>query len=115
VYTVTDVDGDPLTNTLMTKWSISGESLFSMASFRFCATQYCVLHFTTRVFGHSAISPFLGGYGSESLDWFFLYMYIYIDIHIYINIVDLGNAEWHNIVRKKREYISWIVYVALFH
>ena len=30
-----------------------------LASFRFCETQY--LHFTTRVFGHSAISPFLGG------------------------------------------------------
>jgi len=30
-----------------------------LASFRFCATQH--LQFTTRVFGHSAITPFLGG------------------------------------------------------
>jgi len=30
-----------------------------LASFRFCETQY--LHFTTRVFGHSAITPCLGG------------------------------------------------------
>jgi len=29
-----------------------------LASFRFCETQY--LHFTTCVFGHSAITPFLG-------------------------------------------------------
>ena len=35
------------------RWSLS------LASFRFCETQY--LHFATRVFGHSAISPFLGG------------------------------------------------------
>ena len=32
----------------------------SLVSFRFCTTQY--LHFTTRVFGHSVISPFLGGH-----------------------------------------------------
>jgi len=31
-----------------------------MNPFCFCETQY--LHFTTRVFGHSAISPFLGGF-----------------------------------------------------
>ena len=31
-----------------------------LASFRFGETQY--LRFTTRVFGHSAITPFLGGY-----------------------------------------------------
>jgi len=30
-----------------------------LASFRFVETQY--LHFTTRMFGHSAITPFLGG------------------------------------------------------
>jgi len=34
-------------------WSLS------LASFRFCETQY--LHFTTRVFGHSASTPSLGG------------------------------------------------------
>ena len=43
-----------------------GEILYlwplSLASFRSCETQY--LHFTTRVFGHSAISLFLGGQGS---------------------------------------------------
>jgi len=33
--------------------------LLLLASFRFCETQY--LHFTTCVFGHSAITPFLGG------------------------------------------------------
>jgi len=31
-----------------------------LSSFRFCDTQY--LHFTTRVFGHRAITPFLGGF-----------------------------------------------------
>ena len=33
--------------------------ILSLASFRFFETQY--LHFTTRVFGHSASSPVLGG------------------------------------------------------
>jgi len=37
----------------------SGHPRGSLASIRFCETQ--CLHFTTRVFGHSAISPFLGG------------------------------------------------------
>jgi len=35
------------------------KTLNHLASFRFCETQY--LHFATRVFGFSAITPFLGG------------------------------------------------------
>jgi len=45
----------------------------SLTSNCFCETQY--LHFTTRVFGHRAISPFLGGY---------IYIYIYTRAYIYI-------------------------------
>jgi len=37
--------------------------MLSLASFRFCETQY--LHLTTCVFGHSVISPFLGGRGGN--------------------------------------------------
>jgi len=37
----------------------SGHPRGSLASIRSCETQY--LHFTTRMFGHSATSPFLGG------------------------------------------------------
>jgi len=36
----------------------------SLASFRFCETQ--CLHFTTRVFFQSAISPFLGGDATDN-------------------------------------------------
>jgi len=39
--------------------------LLLLASFRFCETQ--CLHFTTFVFGHSAITPFLGGSIHQSI------------------------------------------------
>jgi len=38
---------------ILNQWSLL------LKPFCFCETEY--LHFTTRVFGHSAISPFLGG------------------------------------------------------
>jgi len=86
---------------------MSGESLFSLALFRFYATQYCVLHFTTRV----RVRP--------QCDFSILGRVRVRVIKLVHNDVrltrDLGNAEWHNIVRKKLEYISWKVYVALFH
>ena len=56
--------------------------LLLLASFRFCETQY--LHFTTRVFGHSAITPFLGGYMYVySVSLSYTYTYIHVRVHTY--------------------------------